>query len=218
MSFRSRRRPDPAREPGAARNFLRASRWPRATVSRICFPRDDTAEIRVPDEARAAHRAWPHASWNCTGEPQDLHLAVTVSALEEKATSGFVIVLEDTSELLRAQKAAAWHEVARRIAHEIKNPLTPIALSAPSASRARSTAELPPEAAADRARVLGDDRARGGIGEELVDEFSQFARFPAAQPVRCDLNEVVRDGAGGFRRTAGRHRGSVRACSRTCRP
>ena len=63
-------------------------------------------------------------------ENRNLHLAVTVSALEEKLTSGFVVVLEDTSELLRAQKAAAWHEVARRVAHEIKNPLTPIALSA----------------------------------------------------------------------------------------
>ena len=60
---------------------------------------------------------------------------MTVSALEEKLTSGFVIVLEDTSELLRAQKAAAWHEVARRVAHEIKNPLTPIALSAERISR-----------------------------------------------------------------------------------
>ena len=62
--------------------------------------------------------------------PNVLHLAVTVSALPARhsAAPGFVVVLEDTSELLRAQKAAAWHEVARRIAHELKNPLTPIAL------------------------------------------------------------------------------------------
>ena len=58
------------------------------------------------------------------------HLAVTVSRCRgAHAGSGFVIVIEDTSDLLRAQKAAAWSEVARRIAHEIKNPLTPIALS-----------------------------------------------------------------------------------------
>jgi two-component system, NtrC family, nitrogen regulation sensor histidine kinase NtrY len=69
----------------------------------------------------------PDGSEHGTPQPEP---SVTVAALEEKLTSGFVIVLEDTSELLRAQKAAAWHEVARRVAHEIKNPLTPIALSA----------------------------------------------------------------------------------------
>jgi len=60
-----------------------------------------------------------------------LHAAVTVSSLgPRRANSGFVLVLDDLTELLRAQKAAAWQEVARRIAHEIKNPLTPIQLSA----------------------------------------------------------------------------------------
>ena len=68
---------------------------------------------------------------------------MTVAALEEKLTSGFVIVLEDTSELLRAQKAAAWHEVARRVAHEIKNPLTPIALSAERIDRQMDRLDLP---------------------------------------------------------------------------
>ncbi len=64
-------------------------------------------------------------------------MAVTVSALpaQPPAEQSFVVVLEDTSELLRAQKAAAWHEVARRIAHELKNPLTPIALSAERIAR-----------------------------------------------------------------------------------
>src|SRR5262252_5978009 len=60
-----------------------------------------------------------------------LHTAVTVSSLgPRRANSGYVVVLDDLTELLRAQKAAAWQEVARRIAHEIKNPLTPIQLSA----------------------------------------------------------------------------------------
>ena len=72
-----------------------------------------------------------------------MNLAVTVSALEEKLTSGFVLVLEDTSELLRAQKAAAWHEVARRVAHEIKNPLTPMALSAERIGRQIDRLDLP---------------------------------------------------------------------------
>ena len=77
-----------------------------------------------------------------------MHLAITVSALEDRSNSGFVIVIEDTSELLRAQKAAAWHEVARRIAHEIKNPLTPITLSAERIlPPVGSPASCPPDAA-----------------------------------------------------------------------
>jgi PAS domain S-box-containing protein len=65
-----------------------------------------------------------------------MHAAVTVSSLgPRRANSGFVLVLDDLTELLRAQKAAAWQEVARRIAHEIKNPLTPIQLSAQRLSR-----------------------------------------------------------------------------------
>ena len=114
--------------------------------------------------------------------------------------SGFVVVLEDTSELLRAQKAAAWHEVARRIAHEIKNPLTPIALSAeriaPPVWTARS---FRPDRHAHPPRVRRHHRrARWNRVKTLVDEFSQFARFPAAQPVPGDLNEVVENGLAVF--------------------
>src|SRR5262249_35169210 len=122
-----------------------------------------------------------------------LHLAVTVSALPGRHSSapGFVVVLEDTSELLRAQKAAAWNEVARRIAHEIKNPLTPIALCAERIARQLERVRLPEEIA----RIVKDCTQTIGYEVEsvknLVNEFAQFARFPAAQPVRCDLNEVV---------------------------
>ena len=75
------------------------------------------------------------------------HLAVTVSALPARQPDapGWVVVLEDTSELLRAQKAAAWHEVARRIAHELKNPLTPIALSAERIARQLDRGATGPE-------------------------------------------------------------------------
>jgi len=132
-----------------------------------------------------------------------LHLAVTVSALEQEnqnngAPPGFVVVLEDTTELLRAQKSAAWNEVARRIAHEIKNPLTPIALSAGRMDRLieRLPGEAPP---AERAEVC--ERLRNCTktiaGEvdtlrRLVDEFAQFSRFPKATLERADLNHVVR--------------------------
>lgn len=118
-----------------------------------------------------------------------LHLAVTVASLEEQR--GFVMVIEDTSDLLRAQKAAAWQEVARRIAHEIKNPLTPISLSADRITRQLRRVSLPSDA-----RAIFEECALTIQGEvqtvkSLVDEFSRFSRFPAAQPVPADLNEVV---------------------------
>ena len=128
---------------------------------------------------------------------RSLHLSVTVSLLEDSADPGFVVVVEDTTELLRAQKTAAWREVARRIAHEMKNPLTPITLSAQRIARHVKRASsggggFPP----DTVRVLQE--CSGTISQEvesvrtLVDEFSQFARFPSAQPEPSDLNDVVR--------------------------
>jgi nitrogen fixation/metabolism regulation signal transduction histidine kinase len=123
-----------------------------------------------------------------------LHLAVTVAALEKQPPSGFVVVLEDTSELLRAEKATAWHEVARRIAHEIKNPLTPIALSAERIARQLERLpahQVPP----DMLRILRQCSLTISTEVEsvktLVDEFSRFARFPAAQPAPSELNEIV---------------------------
>jgi PAS domain S-box-containing protein len=162
----------------------------RATRLEDLFSREDTAEIKYLMK-RARRTGVASRQLELRTENRKLHLAVTVSALEEKLTSGFVVVLEDTSELLRAQKADAWHEVARRVAHEIKNPLTPIALSAERIGRQLDRLDLPPGAA----RIVHECAATISKSVEsvktLVDEFSQFARFPSAQPVRSDLNQVV---------------------------
>jgi PAS domain S-box-containing protein len=162
----------------------------RATRLEDLFSREDTAEIKYLMK-RARRTGVASRQLELRTENRKLHLAVTVSALEEKLTSGFVVVLEDTSELLRAQKADAWHEVARRVAHEIKNPLTPIALSAERIGRQLDRLDLPPGAA----RIVHECAATITKSVEsvktLVDEFSQFARFPSAQPVRSDLNQVV---------------------------
>ncbi len=167
-----------------------ASQVTAATRLEDLFSREDTAEIKYLMK-RARRTGLASRELEMRTDRQTLHLAVTVSALEEKLTSGFVIVLEDTSELLRAQKAAAWHEVARRVAHEIKNPLTPIALSAERISLQLERLQLPYE----NRRILNECAATISRSVEsvktLVDEFSQFARFPAAQLVRSDLNEVV---------------------------
>jgi len=170
----------------------------RATRLEDLFSREDTAEIKYLMK-RARRTGVASRQLELRTANRKLHLAVTVSALEEKLTSGFVLVLEDTSELLRAQKSEAWHEVARRVAHEIKNPLTPIALSAERIGRQIDRLDLPPASA----RILHECAANITKSVEsvktLVDEFSQFARFPAAQPVRCDLNEVVAEALGVFK-------------------
>ncbi len=118
-----------------------------------------------------------------------LHLSLTVSSLEERR--GFVLVVEDTSELLRAQKAAAWQEVARRIAHEIKNPLTPISLCAGRIERQLKRLDLPLEAQAILNECAATIQQEVQTVKSLVDEFSQFSRFPAAQPTLINLNDVV---------------------------
>ena len=162
----------------------------RATRLEDLFSREDTTEIKYLMK-RARRTGVATRDLELRTVSRKLQIAVTVSALESKLTSGFVIVLEDTSELLRAQKAAAWNEVARRVAHEIKNPLTPIALSADRIGRQIDRLELPP----GPARIITECAATISRSVEsvktLVDEFSQFARFPSAQPVRGDLNEIV---------------------------
>ena len=161
------------------------------------FSREDTAEIKHLMK-RARRTGLASTQLELRTEQKRLQLAVTVSALETTLTSGFVIVLEDTSELLRAQKAAAWHEVARRIAHEIKNPLTPIALSAERILRQLDRAATLPETSPILRECATTIVQEVESLKTLVDEFSQFARFPAAQPAPADLNEVVESGLAVF--------------------
>jgi two-component system nitrogen regulation sensor histidine kinase NtrY len=174
----------------ALRGIFPEEQVARAARLSDLFSREDTAEIRyLMNRARRTGVAGTQLEYKA--ERRVLHLALTVAALDEQRSSGFVLVLEDTSELLRAQKAAAWHEVARRVAHEIKNPLTPIALCADRIGRQLERAEQ----TADTRRILNECSATIAREVEsvrtLVDEFSQFSRFPAAQPVPSDLNEVI---------------------------
>ncbi|MCL6507158.1 MAG: HAMP domain-containing protein [Bryobacteraceae bacterium] len=154
------------------------------------FSREDTADLKHLMR-RARRTGAVSASLEMATPRGRLPLSVTVSALETKLTSGFVIVLEDTSELLRAQKAEAWREVAQRIAHEIKNPLTPITLSAQRIARHVERSAAPE----DLRRIVHE--CTGAIVQEaeslknLLEAFSQFARFPAARPEPSDLNDVV---------------------------
>jgi two-component system, NtrC family, nitrogen regulation sensor histidine kinase NtrY len=122
-----------------------------------------------------------------------LNLAITVAALAHGAERlGYVLVFEDLSDLLRAQKQAAWREVARRVAHEIKNPLTPIALSAERIRRHLSRGAAPDEASQKVIRACAETISNAvETVRALVDEFSVLARFPASHPQPASLNALV---------------------------
>ncbi|MGH9648925.1 MAG: sensor histidine kinase, partial [Terriglobales bacterium] len=127
-----------------------------------------------------------------------LNVAVTAAALSPSGTRserehlGYVLVFEDLSDLLKAQKQAAWREVARRVAHEIKNPLTPIALSA---ERIRRHLEGGQPANADSLAVIDScaETIKGAVEtvRSLVDEFSSLAQFPSSQPQPASINAIV---------------------------
>jgi nitrogen fixation/metabolism regulation signal transduction histidine kinase len=145
-----------------------------------------------------------------------LPVSMTASALPDSRgpRRGVVLVIEDLSELLAAQRAAAWSEVARRMAHEIKNPLTPIQLSAEriakSYGRATNGAGNGTSLVADER--LDDKRVAAVISEctetiarevaglkAMVDEFSRFARLPATRLEQANLNDVITHAAGLYR-------------------
>jgi nitrogen fixation/metabolism regulation signal transduction histidine kinase len=135
-----------------------------------------------------------------------LNLLITVALLETAAITerprrehhGYVLVLEDATELLHAQKQSAWKEVARRVAHEIKNPLTPIGLSAEQirrhidrlseALRLHQVESPSPQVIRRCSEVIS-----GSVESmrSLVDQFSALAEFPTAKPRPADLNTIV---------------------------
>jgi nitrogen fixation/metabolism regulation signal transduction histidine kinase len=142
-----------------------------------------------------------------------LPVSMTASALPDSRgpRRGVVLVIEDLSELLAAQRAAAWSEVARRMAHEIKNPLTPIQLSAERIAKSYGRAtngagngtSLVPDERLDDKRVAAvisectETIAREVAGlKAMVDEFSRFARLPATRLEQANLNDVITHAAG----------------------
>jgi hypothetical protein len=146
-----------------------------------------------------------------------LNLLATVALLEGAAHEhiGYVIVIENATELLRAQKQSAWKEVARRVAHEIKNPLTPISLSAEQIGRhihrlddampgvsAEGGTRHPSIAVIERCSSVITASVESMRG--LVDQFASLAQFPTAQPRPADLNTIVENSLAIF---AGRTQG-----------
>ncbi|HYE64075.1 MAG TPA: ATP-binding protein [Pyrinomonadaceae bacterium] len=199
----------------AATSMLRLAGKPHTnvTLDEITSVEDHAMLARLLRRARRMGRATVQTEM-VRGSAQDaatIPVALTATALRTPAGEGrgVVLVVEDLSELLAAQRAAAWSEVARRMAHEIKNPLTPIQLSAERIAKNfhRGTngdhVEGPNgsngERAAERERVASViDECTATITREvaglkaMVDEFSRFARLPHARLEAANLNEVVR--------------------------
>ena len=126
-----------------------------------------------------------------SGKPLTLGVSLARMQDDPGLNVGRVIVVEDLTELIKAQKAAAWQEVAQRIAHEIKNPLTPIQLSA---QRLRKKYF---EQAPDFKNIVDESTATiinevAGL-KHLVDEFSNFARLPAPMPSPNDLHAILQE-------------------------
>jgi two-component system nitrogen regulation sensor histidine kinase NtrY len=124
---------------------------------------------------------------------RELHLAVMTTPLrrEDGVFDGVVLVFDDVTPLIRAQRVAAWREVARRLAHEIKNPLTPIQLCTERLRRHFVSAPV-------QTRQLVEECTTTIVGEVeslkgLVDEFSQFARMPAPRTQATDLAALITD-------------------------
>ena len=116
---------------------------------------------------------------------------VHVSALKDDVGQhmGIVVVFDDLTELEKAQRMAAWREVARRIAHEVKNPLTPIKLSAQRLKR-KYSGEINQSVFDECTQTITDHVE---LIRNLVDEFSSFARFPTANPKPCDLPPIIEE-------------------------
>jgi two-component system, NtrC family, nitrogen regulation sensor histidine kinase NtrY len=114
---------------------------------------------------------------------------VTLSALKDDAGNhmGIVMVFDDLTELEKGQRMAAWREVARRIAHEVKNPLTPITLSAQRLKRKYSK-QLNDAVFEECTQTIID---HVDLIRNLVNEFSSFARFPSADPKPCELLPII---------------------------
>jgi two-component system nitrogen regulation sensor histidine kinase NtrY len=128
---------------------------------------------------------------NLKGKSLSLMINLTALKDEEGKSIGVVAVFDDLTQLIKVQRMAAWREVARRIAHEIKNPLTPIQLSA-QRLRKRYLGKLKEDG------EVFDDCTRTIVKEVedlkgMVNEFSNFARLPASQPTPNHLNEIIQE-------------------------
>src|SRR5690606_36486477 len=158
------------------------------------------AQVRAAfnEQAAAGAASWQRQfvlprSASADGSTQDNEQTILArgSILPERRV-GYVIVFDDITGVISAQRAVAWAEVARRLAHEIKNPLTPIQLAA-ERMRRKLFDHLPPaeaELLAKNSQTIVDQVA---ALKHMVDEFRDYARLPAARLAPIELNALIED-------------------------
>jgi two-component system nitrogen regulation sensor histidine kinase NtrY len=179
---------------GAALRLLDVDRTVVGTHAEDIFEREDLRPLgTVLRQTRSAAGLPAGQEITLVREGRELHLAAAATPLqgEDGSPEGAVLVFDDVTPLVRTQRVAAWRDVARRLAHEIKNPLTPIQLCAERMRRHFGSAPQP-------ARDIVEECTTTIVGEveslkALVDEFAQFARMPAPKAVPTDLHRLVLD-------------------------
>jgi two-component system nitrogen regulation sensor histidine kinase NtrY len=173
----------------AAADALLCDDDPRGLVGRNIgevFPQ----VAQILDQARTMNLRSQQAQATWTSRGRERLLNVRVTGDPQRGHNGAVVTLDDISDLVTAQRSAAWADVARRIAHEIKNPLTPIQLSAERLKRRYGKHIVEGKDVFDQCtdtiiRQVDDIK-------RMVDEFSSFARMPKARPAKDDLSDCVR--------------------------
>lgn len=157
---------------------------------------DDDGLHRFADEMAARFHATPTQPWQEQlelGTPAGNRVLLARGApLSPGDSPDYVLVLDDVTQLIQAQRDAAWGEVARRMAHEIKNPLTPIQLSA-ERLEAKLSDRLDPAGRETLARATATIVGQVAAMKSLVDAFAQYARLPSPKLEPLDLNALVRE-------------------------
>lgn len=148
--------------------------------------------LAIRDHFRRAPRSSWQGQWEYQCGDAQRTLVLRGAPLTAHATPDYVLVIDDVTQLVQAQRDAAWGEVARRFAHEIKNPLTPIQLSA---ERLQVKLADRLDEASRQTLVRSTETIIHQVAalKGLVDAFSQYAKLPAARIERLDLNALIKE-------------------------
>src|SRR5450631_4047980 len=173
--------------PGGAFHGIKLSEWPRHVQSVAPF-----AEIALRQFASSGMRQWEEQVEYRRADGQQRTLLIRGTRLGKSGESGYVVVFDDVTHLIQAQRDAAWGEVARRLAHEIKNPLTPIQLSAERLQQ-KLQDKLPEHEADILKRATGTIVNHVAALKGMVDDFTQYAHASRMNAKAVNLNELVRE-------------------------
>jgi two-component system nitrogen regulation sensor histidine kinase NtrY len=159
----------------------------------VLIPEHRALAEEVIHELRERDEGFIEKQIDVTLREKAMTILMTITAIhdDEGSEMGMALVFEDLTHLQRAERAAAWREVARRMAHEIKNPLTPVQLSAQRLQKKYGDRLGEDDGVFRKCTKTIIDQVE--ILKNLVNEFSRYARLPVTSPALNDLNEVIRD-------------------------